>query len=239
MHCGCAQYVLLLCSSCKWTKYFWTVSGRFRQKIEVSHTEIKKRNSTVYSSVLAGRLMGLGLRRLGINNCLLNLPPPCSAPVFTAAQADVILVAEMIAEQSMDKARDELRTFHNTDPTKAYVETVVSFDGAYQMRSGKKGGGFSRYCFGAAISVHTAKVVAYGIACNSCSKCTEKRNANRAGTLSEEAYLEWKSIHEPICTAQYTQYASVQLESVLAPAVVTKALERGVVFLWTGDRWRQ
>ena len=97
----------------------------------------------------------------------------------------------MIARQSKDRVRYELRIYHNTDPANPNVETVVSFDGAYQMRSVKMGGGFIRYCFGAAISVHTATVVSYGIASNSCKFCIQKLNAYQSGTTSDEEYQDW------------------------------------------------
>ena len=60
---GCAQYILLVCPNCNWIKYSWTVPGKFRQKISVGDQEIVKRNEMVYSSVLAGRLMGVGLQK--------------------------------------------------------------------------------------------------------------------------------------------------------------------------------
>ena len=41
------------------------------------------------------------------------------------------------------------------------------------MRTGKSGRGFSRYCFAAAISISTAKMITYGIASNSCKLCVE------------------------------------------------------------------
>ena len=227
---GCAHYILLTCDSCNWGKYYWTVSGKFRQKLQVGDKAIAKRNELVYASVLAGRLMGVGLPKLSIYHALFNLVSPLSQPVFTSVQHDIILVAEMIANQSMDQARDELRAYHETALSEPYVKTIVSFDGAYQMRSGKSGGGFSRYCFGAAISVHTAKVVSYGIACNSCKQCNEHRNMRRNGSISEEEYHIWEAIHKPRCTANYSEYASVQLESALAPVVVGDALDRGIIF---------
>ena len=68
--------------------------------------------------------------------------------------------------------RDQLRTLQNTVPSSKYVATVGSSDGAYQQRSGKSGGGFSRYCFAAAVIAETGKVVAYNVACNSCNICS-------------------------------------------------------------------
>ena len=132
----------------------------------------------------------------------------------------------------MDRERGELRGFHETALPESYLKTIVSIDGAYQMRSGKSGGGFPRYCNGAAISVHTAKVVSYGIASDSCKLCTQYLNKRRDGNISEENYYLWYSSRKPRCTANYSQYASVQLESALAPVVVGEALNRGII--WPG-----
>ena len=227
---GCAHYILLNCNNCQWGKYFWTVSGKFYSKLQVGNQHIPKRNELVYSTVLAGRLIGLGQSKLSVYHALFNMVSPLTPRNFARVQNDIVKVAEFIAIESMERARDELFAFHQTDPMNPYVETVASFDGAYQMRSGKMGGGFSRFCFGAAISVNLAKVVAYGIACNSFRLCTEYQNKKRGQTITEEHFLAWKSSHEPLCTAIYSQYASVQLESALAPVVVSQALDRGIVF---------
>ena len=45
-----------------------------------------------------------------------------------------------------------------------------------------------------------------------------------------ENYQEWKLQHQPVCPAKYSQFASVQLESALAPTVRKSALNIGVVF---------
>ena len=44
----------------------------------------------------------------------------------------------------MDTARDEIRLLQDTPLDDPFVRTVISFDGAYQKRTGKSGGGFSR-----------------------------------------------------------------------------------------------
>ena len=69
---GCAQNILLTCANCNWGKYLWTVSGKFRQKIQVGEKEITKRNELVYGSVLSARLMGVGLAKLSIFHSLFN-----------------------------------------------------------------------------------------------------------------------------------------------------------------------
>ena len=58
----------------------------------------------------------------------------------------------------------------------------------------------------------------------------EHRNMRRNGSISEDEYHIWEAIHKPRCTANYTEYASVQVESALAPVVVGNALGRGIIF---------
>ena len=57
---------------------------------------------------------------------------------------------------------------------------------------------FSGFCFGAAISVEIAKVVAYGIACNSCRLCTEYQSKKRLQIISGEDLHARKFSHEPL-----------------------------------------
>ena len=38
------------------------------------------------------------------------------------------------------------------------------------------------------------------------------------------------AIHKPLCSAEYSDYSSVQLESAIAPKVIGDALARGVIF---------
>ena len=130
----------------------------------------------------------------------------------------------------MKNAVEELREIHKCGASEDYISVRVSFDGSYQTRSGKSGGGFSRFCFGAAISTETGKVLQYDIGCNSCRKCTEYTNLLRNEAITFEEYEEWKENHQYFCTANLEDYASVQLESQIAPNVVQKALELGVIF---------
>ena len=90
----------------------------------------------------------------------MNLPSPSSKAGFVEAQADLITAANFIAQEFMDQATSELRRVQHISNSE-YLRTMVSYDGAYQQRSGKSGGGFCRYCFGAAISVETGKVLSY------------------------------------------------------------------------------
>ena len=227
---GSATYFVLKCSNCDSKRKFWSVSGRFHSKLNLQHESIPKRNDTVYASVLAGRLIGVGWQRLSLYHSFLNIPGPMASKTFSIAQANLLIAAEEVARESMDLARDEMRLFLNTDPSTQYVSTVGSYDGAYQQRSGKSGGGFSRYCFAAAVIADTGKVVAYDVACNSCNICSMLANKLQRTQISKEDHESRIEEHRKVCPAEYSDLASVHLESALAPKVITEALERGVRF---------
>ena len=227
---GCASFIELKCNNCNNSRNFWSVGGKFKGKIPVGNRTITKRNELLYSSILAGRLIGIGFGKIELYHSILSIPSPCAQKTFTEAQHDIMIAAQFIAEKSMLDAVRELRMTHKVRENEQYLKTMVSYDGSYQQRSGKSGGGFSKYCFAAAISVLTGKVISYGIACNSCSQCSEYSNRFRAQKISIEDYEGWKLKHQPVCPAKYSQYASVQLESALAPAVVESALNIGVIF---------
>ena len=87
----------------------------------------------------------------------------------------------------MDRAKIELEVLGINQTTNC-VHAVASYDGAYQMRTGKSGGGFSRYCFAFAISVDTGKVLAYDVSCNSCVACHTHENKRRNNEIAEEEF---------------------------------------------------
>ena len=125
---------------------------------------ILKRNDLMYTSVLAGRLIGVGWSKLHLFLSFQNIPCPITSSNLLLVQTNILVAAKLFAEEIMDKERDELRAVRQLDPSTKYVTAVWTFDGAYQQRSGKSGGGFSRYCFAAAIIAETGKVVSYGVA---------------------------------------------------------------------------
>ena len=86
----------------------------------------------------------------------------------------------------MQSARIELEAMHGTNSITNRVHAVASYDGAYQIRSKKGGGGYSPYCFASAISVDTGKVLAYDVACNSCRQCNMYASKLREDKITEE-----------------------------------------------------
>ena len=114
--------------------------------------------------ILGARLSGIGKSRIDTMNTILGLSPTPSKRSFLQAQKYLSKVCTEIAVRSCNRAFEELRRLHNT-PGEEFLEIAVSYDGAYQKREGRSGGGFARYCFSAAIPVQTGKVLTYEIAC--------------------------------------------------------------------------
>ena len=135
---------------------------------------------------------------------------------------------EHIANKSMQKAVDELRN-SNGLTLEDMVHITGSYDGAYQKRSGRMGGGFSRYGFVSIIDMQTGKVVAYGVACNSCPQCTELSHKLRVGILNAEEHHNQFEVHLKTCPANYRDFSSVSLESEICPEILTQGYERGII----------
>ena len=174
--------------------------------------------------ILGGRLVGIGKSGLDIVNTFIDLPSTLSNRAFYKAQAYLSKVSMDVAQASCMRAALEVREKHNTADSE-FLEVTVSYDGAYQKKGGKSGGGFFRYCVACAISVETGKVLNYEIACNSCKLCIEKQQALRGKRLELAEYKIWKEMHESSCQAKdYGEYSSVALESNLAPVIFRKSI---------------
>ena len=227
---SCATQLMLRCTKCFASRTFWSVSGYFRSSIPIGDKTVSKRNDLMYSSVLGGRLAGIGEPNLMRYHASMNIPPPPDAASFLNIQKDLLIASEYVANNSMLKAKNGLETILGINPLTKCVHAVVSYDGAYQIRSKKGGGGYSPYCFASAISVDTGKVVAYDVACNSCRTCNKNARKLRENEMSEEEHHNWYLKHQSSCPAKYSEYASIHLESLLAPLVVRQAHDRGIIF---------
>ena len=222
----CATFLILRCDSCRYSRSFWSVSGTFgKSSVSVSDSKIRIRNDMVYNSIFGGRLVAIGLDKLS-----LYIPSPPSRYIYSSAQRDILVGAEQVARESMDRARIELESICKLVSSNNHIHCVASYDGAYQLRSGKSGGGFSRYCLSSAISVDSGKVLSYDVACNSCPGCNEFELKLNKNQISESDYRIWVENDNSICPAQFSEFASVQLESALAPVVVRQAYDRGIIF---------
>ena len=55
-------------------------------------------------------------------------------------------------------------------------------------------------------------------------------NKLRDSMVTPEEHELQTAIHKPVCSAEYSDFSSVQLESTIAPKVIRDALARGVIF---------
>ena len=75
-------------------------------------------------------------------------------------------------------------------------------------------------------------VAAYDAACKNCIQCNMYSSKFRENEMTEEEHHNWYIAHQSTCPAIYSDYASVHLESLLAPLVVQQAYDRGIIFSW-------
>ena len=117
---GCAMYLIMRFEKCFVSKSFWSVSGKFKSKITVGENQLKKRNEMIFSSVLGGRLIGMGWQSLKFYHATLGIPQPCNAEIFIETLKTVAIAAEEIARCSMEKARNNLKSFLQIDPAASH-----------------------------------------------------------------------------------------------------------------------
>ena len=70
------------------------------------------KNDMVYSSILGGRLIGIGLKKLYLYHATLNIPSPPYCSIFKSAQRDILVGPKQVARENMDRARMELESIH-------------------------------------------------------------------------------------------------------------------------------
>ena len=193
----------LRCEFCGSGGEFWSLSGKFSDKIGIGDVKVSRRNDAVYHSILGGRIIGVGNLGLKIYHSLLGIGlPPLH---FERGQKDVLIAAQIIARETMDRAVGQLIDKKGKDEGN-FVHDIASFDGSYQRRSTKGGGVYSRYCFGSIISIANGKILAYDIACNSCRICTHYSNLFDDFNISEVEYKTLMSLHSANCPATFGKY---------------------------------
>ena len=225
---GFGILLYLRCEFCHTTTKYWSVSGRFSEKLSVGNLTVPKRNDSTYQVVLGARMAGIGKMGLDYIFCTLGIGRTLTYKNYSCVTRDLLVTLEHIAINSMQKAVDELRKSKRLTP-EDFVYIIGSYDGAYQKRSSKMGGGFSRYCFASLIDMETGKVVAYNVACNSCPRCTELRHKLRDGILTAEEHRNQFEVHMNTCPAKYRDFSSVSLESEICPEIVTQGYKRGII----------
>ena len=124
----------------------------------------------------------------------------------------------------------DLKSIYQLVSSDNHVHCVASYDGAYRFRSGQSAVAF-RYCFSSVIPIDSGKVLSYDVACNSCLRCNEFGLKPSKKKISEIDYKVWVENYKSICPAQYSEFASIQLESALSPIVIRQAYVRVLSFL--------
>ena len=115
------------------------MSGRFASKLEVAPGKyVPKKNSTVYASVLGGRLVGVSCERLSLYHGCLGIPSCPASSTYSEAEAYILQAAECVATRHMDMAKVELENLLGSNEDTQLVHAVGSFDGSYQQGQGKQ-----------------------------------------------------------------------------------------------------
>ncbi|KAI6661845.1 hypothetical protein LOD99_9797 [Oopsacas minuta] len=188
----------------------WNSEKYFVRPVQLSMYVVKTKELPLLTSfyILGGRLIGCGHSKLQLYHATLDIILPPSAPTFFRAQKDILTVCEFLANTSMEAAKNELEILHGLNHVSNCVHIVASYDGAYQIRNKKSGGGFSPYCYASALQWAPL----------------------RDNAITTKEHHLWYQSHEKVCTGEFSEYASIHLESQLAPKVVRQAFERGIVF---------
>ena len=119
----------------------------------------------------------------------------------------------------MDRAKTQLETKLGIDPITNCVHVAAFIDGVYHYTS----------CLSSAISTATSKVLAYKVGSSRCIKCTNFQKKDNDDMLSYAESQDWDA-HNIQCSAEYSEYANIHLESAVALDILKQAYNRGIVF---------
>ena len=72
-------------------------------------------------------------------------------------------------------------------------------------------------------------MLAYKVAAYSRPTCTKYKNKANIDILSEPDREKWDN-HRKTCRLEYPEYGGANLETAVAPELITQAYERGIVF---------
>ena len=97
----CSSKLMFRCKECLLAKSFWNVGKCEEEKPTPVDTSDSKRkyNRLDYSSVLAGRIIGLGIAKLKHFHGLMNIPPPPISGNSYSIQKDLVIVANKVAKK--------------------------------------------------------------------------------------------------------------------------------------------
>ena len=218
--------LMIRCNECSNYKPLWSASGQFGKDIQSAGEGAPQTqwNQMEVAAVLGSRVIGIGYESLKMYHAVLDVQAPPNALTVEKIITDVLFAAEMVAKQSMDDAKQALAKERGVNPPQDNVEIMASFDGAYPKK-GKN----SNLCFASMIDVDSARVLAYDVGNNSCTKCRGMDDKLKNSETTKEEYDNWKKSHSNTCPANYPNLPINQVESALAVTLLEQALNRGIV----------
>ena len=162
--------------------------------------------------MLANKCVGGSYTSLETLFALLDLPLPVSQHAYQQHMKVVTMGAIAEVEQSMRRAREEIRHLYGTSSE----EVVISCDGTWQKRR------FSSL-FGVVfvIAYESGKVIDYAVLSKHCTGCRKWENKDQ----STSEYLAWKEKH--VCTINYSGSAGA-MEPFGTMALFQRSLEYNI-----------
>ncbi len=116
----------------------------------------------------------------------MNLPPPSSKSTFVEYYQLIGEKSQLHVEDSLKRAREEVRQFYGAVSESEIVDCLVSVDGTWQKRGYQS-------LLGAVyvIEYQTGKVLHYKVICKFCHDCNLHKNCD-----NDADFLAWKESHE-------------------------------------------
>ena len=201
-----ASCLMIRCNACSNSKALWSVFGQFGPSKDIQSAgegAMTQWNQMEITAVLGSRVIGIGYESLRMYHAVLDVHAPPNAMKIEKIMTDVLRAAKMVAKQSMDNAKQALAKEHGVNFPQDYVEFIASFNGAYPKK-GKN----SNLCFASMIDVDSARVLAYDVGNNSCTKCRGMDDTLKKIETTKEEYDNWKKSHSNTCPANYPNLPS-------------------------------
>ena len=216
---GLASLLILKCTSskCKFKKSFYTSS-----KVENSQAfEVNRR------VVLATRNIGVGHQGLVKFCCVMNMLPPMNDNSFQDHVKAVRSACQTVAEKSMSKAADEVKTYYDAEEDGVY-NIAISGDGTWRRR-----GFSSSYGVVTAMSTVTGQALDCEIMSEECRLCMPWR-----GKEASPEFQDWWEGHQHECHANFSG-SSGAMDGAGLLTIFERSIEkhsaRYVEFLGDGD----
>ena len=162
-------------------------------------------------SVLAMRRIGRGHAALQRFCGIMSMSPPITERAFHAHQDSIASAARTVTERSMQHSAEELRVLSGTN------KVAITCDGTWMRR-----GYSSLFGVFACISWRTGRVIDIHVSSKYCHECVTWNGMKDSGSVSEEAYSNWKSAH--LCKIN-TAKSAPAMESESATILWARSLE--------------